>query len=225
MNKISNLIEYKTRQQEIFTALGDKLSALSSPVRLKLIHFLSQAPLSVEVLAEKIEQTIANTSMHLRKMLNEDIVSVSHVGQKRVYTLNSAVKIFWEDCQHFLGLIQPSMVDLVKNEDLEINWPHSLTSSINDIKNKKVFLLDIRPHDEVFTDESLPSINYIHIPFEKLQEQWKKLPKKIPLLVICRGKYCALSTQAISFLKEKKIQAYRLPYSWFSISNKLKELL
>ncbi len=65
MNKKFELI--KNRQDEIFLGISNLLSGISSPVRLKLLHFLSQAPLTVEVLSNKIDQSVANTSMHLRK--------------------------------------------------------------------------------------------------------------------------------------------------------------
>jgi DNA-binding transcriptional ArsR family regulator len=63
------LNELKTKQDHLFNDASSILSSLSAPVRIKLIHFLSQAPLTVEVLSGKLGQSVANTSMHLRKML------------------------------------------------------------------------------------------------------------------------------------------------------------
>jgi ArsR family transcriptional regulator len=224
-NKINNLDPYKVKQQEVFSTLSNTLMALSSPVRIKLIHFLSQAPLTVEVLAHKVEQSMANTSMHLRKMLREGIVSVQQDGQKRVYHLGPAVQEFWESCQNFLGQLKPSLNDIVDSSDLEINWQNSLEKTLKNLKNKEAILLDIRPKEEIlYTSENiLEKLNYVHVPLEELQTYAKKIPKKIPILIMCRGKYCALSTQALSILKDLKLNAYRLPYSWFAILKKLKE--
>ncbi len=224
MSNIKSFERNKRRQLKIFTTLSEKLSAISSPVRLKLIYFLSQAPLSVEILAEKIEQSIANTSMHLRKMLNEDLVTVQQMGQKRIYSLDSAVMTFWEHCQDFLGHLQPSMKDLMEFDAAEINWPHPLKKTIKDLLDKKIALLDVRPMEEVSHDP-IKEISYFHVPFDQLKERWKNLPKKIPLLIICRGKYCVLSTEATYILKAKKFKVYRMPYSWFVIDKKIQECI
>ena len=77
----------KQRQEDIFVSLASLLGAMAAPVRIRLIHFLSQAPLTVEVMASKVDQSVANTSMHIRKMLNEGLVTVESLGQKRLYTL------------------------------------------------------------------------------------------------------------------------------------------
>jgi DNA-binding transcriptional ArsR family regulator len=54
----------KQRQEDIFS-LASLLGAMAAPVRIRLIHFLSQAPLTVEVMEIKVDQSVANTSIWL----------------------------------------------------------------------------------------------------------------------------------------------------------------
>ena len=226
MNHKNNLDTYRQRQQEIFSSLSHILLAVASPVRLNLMHFLSQAPLSVEVLAKKIDQTTANTSMHLRKMLREKIVSVEHIGQKRIYHLSLAAKTFWENCQDFLGLVIPSMQDLSNSDDTTEQWNHSLSATLKKLKNKKALLLDIRPLDEVekLSKDLQQTLNYYHIPYDQISKNMNRLPSRPAILIMCRGRYCALSANALLALKQRKKNIYRLPFSWFAIHKKLKEI-
>ena len=77
----------KERQDYLFNEMASLMDALASPVRLKIIHFLTQAPHSVEQLSLKLGQTVANTSMHLKKMQREGILKIETMAQKRIYSL------------------------------------------------------------------------------------------------------------------------------------------
>ena len=79
MNK--TIEKAKDRQEYLFSEMSALLNGLASPVRLKIIHFLTQAPHSVEQLAQKLGQSIANTSMHLKKMQRENILKTENLGQ------------------------------------------------------------------------------------------------------------------------------------------------
>ena len=215
--KLDNL---KTKQSDIFEGMSNILSALSAPVRLKLVHFLSQAPLTVEVLSLKIEQSMANTSMHLRKMHCENLVLVETIGQKRLYSLHPSVYEFWEHCQDFVQKIDPS---LSLNGEVygNLNWERTLEETLQLIDKKEVFVLDVRPRDEVDDSHPLLPYNYIHMPAADLPNNLHELPKKKKILVICRGRMCALSSHTVNYLREKHFNAYRLDKSWFALNQAL----
>ena len=124
----------KQRQQDIFTNIAEILSGISSPVRIKILHFLSQGPLSVEVLAGKIDQSVANTSMHLRKMLAGKLVRVSVKAQKRLYSLHPAVFEFWEASQNLSQQLNPDLS--LTSEDIygDIEWKESLKTTIKIVR-------------------------------------------------------------------------------------------
>ncbi len=202
----------KERQEDIFVSLATLLGAMASPVRIRLIHFLSQAPLTVEVMASKVDESIANTSMHLRKMLNEGLVKVETLGQKRLYSLSPAVIGFWEHFQDFAQKLDPSLVLEVLDVYGDINWSYSLAETKKMLRSKEVLLLDVRPKEEVLSDED--SEDVLHIPQSELKESLKKLSKKKKVLVFCRGRLCALSAFSVNYLRENGYKAYRLDASW-----------
>jgi rhodanese-related sulfurtransferase len=202
----------KQRQEDIFVSLASLLGAMAAPVRIRLIHFLSQAPLTVEVMATKVDQSVANTSMHIRKMLSEGLVSVESLGQKRLYTLAPEVQFFWENFQDFAQKLDPSLV--LESSDLygDINWGEPWSDTKKLIKSGEVILLDVRPSDEVLEKDEVEFVT--HIPQSDLKSNLKSLPKKKKILVFCRGRLCALSAFSVNYLRENGFKAYRLDVSW-----------
>lgn len=209
------LEKLKMQQDEIFTSIADILGGISSPVRIKLIHFLSQGPLTVETLATKINQTVANTSMHLRKMLTAKIVTVTVMGKNRIYTLHPSTLAFWESCQDFVQSIDSSLKLEIQSVYEEMDWKENIKATIKMIKKNEVTLIDVRPSDEV--TETLHHLNVINIPSSELNKNISKISKKKPALIFCRGRLCALSAYAVNELRKNGIKAYRLNESWYSL--------
>lgn len=207
----------KERQNQVFTGMAEILGGISSPVRIRLIHFLSQGPLTVETLADKIDQSVANTSMHLRKMLAEKIVSVTVQGKNRLYSLHPAVLPFWEACQDFVQGLDPNLKLQVEDVYEDLDWKEDLKTTVSMAKNKDVLLLDARPSDEVV--EPLDELNVVNIPSGELKKNLAKLSKRKPVLVFCRGRMCALSAYVVNDLREQGYKAYRLNESWYSLKN------
>lgn len=210
----------KKQQDVIFESMAGILGAIAAPVRIRLIHFLSQAPLTVEVLADKTDQSMANTSMHLRKMLGEGLVRVESVGQKRLYTLMPAVLEFWESYQDFIQKINPSLK--INSHKLfgEISWNKDWEETLKLIKKKEIIFLDVRPNDEVVDElKAFPEI--LHISQQDLEQNLGKLPKRKQILVFCRGRMCALSAYSVNYLRESGFKAFRLEESWTRLRKEL----
>jgi DNA-binding transcriptional ArsR family regulator len=216
-----NLTQLKQQQTEIFSTIAKKVAAIASPVRVQLIHFLAQGPLTVEVLANKIDQSIANTSMHLRKMASENIVNCSVQGQKRLYSIGPELKTFWEACQDFAEspLVK---LKLETNETYgEINSTYSNKELKKMYLQNEIIILDVRPLDEV-SDARFEKIKcYQHIPAFELKHKLKNLSKEKMIFVFCRGRFCALSAYAVNLLRQHKFKSFRLELS----SERLIELL
>ncbi len=213
------LLELKERQSEVFTSIADIIGAMSSPVRIKLIHFLSQGPLTVEILSTKIDQSVANTSMHLRKMLAGKVLKVETQGKNRVYSLHPAALPFWESCQDFIQSVDPSLKLDFKDIDGEMDWMQDLRTTIKMAKNNEIILVDARPQDEVA--ETLSGLNILNIPSSEIAKNLAKIPKKKPVVVFCRGRMCALSLFVTNELRKNGIKAYRLNESWYSLAGGL----
>lgn len=217
-NNMEKLLKLKSKQEQIFSCIAGILGGISSPVRIKLIHFLSQEDLSVEVLAQKMDQSVANTSMHLRKMLNENLVNVEALGQRRVYSLNKAVLKFWESIQDFSCELDDSLSLNVETIYDDINWDLDLDQTIDILKTKEIVLLDVRPIDETVSKPlSRFDIKYINIPSSDIEKISQLIPKNKKILVLCRGRFCALSANTTSELRKIGYEAYRFTESWFSL--------
>ncbi len=217
---MDKLLQLKQRQSTIFDSMAGILSAIAAPVRIKLIHFLSQAPLTVEVLAAKTDQSVANTSMHLRKMLNEKLVNVESMGQKRLYTLEPAVLDFWESYQDFIQKLNPSLKLDSQEYFGDIGWTEDWEKTRKLIEKKEVIFLDVRPGDETADDlEDFSEV--IHIPQQDLKKNLDQLSKRKKILVFCRGRMCALSAYSVNYLRENGFKAYRLEESWTRLKKEL----
>jgi DNA-binding transcriptional ArsR family regulator len=217
---LDKLLQLKQQQGIIFDSMAAILSAIAAPVRIKLIHYLSQSPLTVEVLASKTDQSVANTSMHLRKMLNENLVNVESMGQKRLYTLEPAVFDFWESYQDFIQKLNPSLKFDPQVYCGEIGWTEDWEKTRKLLDKKDVILLDVRPVDEAADKlEDFPEV--IHIPQQSLKQNLDKLSKRKKILVFCRGRMCALSAYSVNFLRENGFKAYRLEESWTRLKREL----
>lgn len=212
---VKKLQTLKNQQDEIFSAIASILNGISSPVRIKLIHFLSQGPLSVETLAIKIDQSMANTSMHLRKMLAVHIVTVTVQGKNRLYSLHPSALAFWESCQDFVESIAPHLKLDIENVYEDMNWKENLKKTVKMAKSNEIVLLDARPSEEVL--DSLAPLPVLNIPSTEIVKNLSVLPKKKPILVFCRGRLCALSSYVVNELRKKGFNAYRLNESWYSL--------
>lgn len=209
------LEKLKIQQDQVFASIADILGGISSPVRIKLIHFLSQGPLTVEILANKINESIANTSMHLRKMLSQRIVTVSTLGKKRLYALHPSLFPFWESCQNFIQSIDPTLRLAVEDVYEEMNWKENIKTTVKMAKKNEVILIDARPTDEVI--EPLNGLNVLSIPSSEIKKNISKLSKNKPILVFCRGRLCALSASVVNDLRKNGFKAFRLNESWYSL--------
>ena len=217
---MDNLQILKQQQVDIFESMAGILGALSAPVRIRLIHFLSQAPLTVEVLAAKTDQSMANTSMHLRKMLSEGLVTVESIGQKRLYTLMPTVLDFWESYQDFVQKLNPSLKINSKELFGDINWTKDWEETLKLVKKKEIVFLDVRPNDEI-VDELIEFPEIVHISQQDLKLNLTKIPKRKMILVFCRGRMCALSAYSVNYLRENGFKAYRLEESWTRLKKEL----
>ena len=68
---------FKDRMYEQLARIG---KAVASPQRLELLELISQAPRTVERLAQETHQTIANTSRHLQVLRAARLVETQKVG-------------------------------------------------------------------------------------------------------------------------------------------------
>ena len=216
----------KERQQFLFEELAAQLEALASPVRLKILHFLTQAPHSVEQLASKIDQSVANTSMHLKKMQREGLLKNETLAQKRIYSIaHPSLLGFWEEIQNLSNAHHPENIIHSKDfYDEELEFPKNDEEIVKLIKARKLTLLDVRPEDELHEADSIYKKYVLHIPSSELKKQKDIIPTSRPIIVICRGRMCVMSHEVTSQLRKLGYEAYRINKSWFQLSQDLQEV-
>ncbi len=211
-----NLESIRQRQSESFASAAEVLAALSSPVRLRLVHLLSQAPQTVEVLAQKLGESVANTSMHLRKLALLGLVKAEVEAKHRRYLLHPGMFDFWERAQDFLQQFDAELFTLDASQE-ETIWALSVKETKALLDAGDALLLDVRPSDESAHWQFPKKWRVLAISGHELKNRLKEIPKNKKILVACRGRLCALGTFSVAQLNEAGFQAYRLPYSFHQL--------
>src|SRR6059058_2333710 len=76
-------------KSKLFDGFGAVAKALASGRRMEILDVLSQGPRSVEDLAGEIDQSVANTSHHLRTMARAGLLQSDRDGTRIVYRVAS----------------------------------------------------------------------------------------------------------------------------------------
>ena len=75
----------------LYDALAEAAKALANGRRAELVDVLAQGERSVEELAAEIDQTVANTSQHLQRLLRSGLVESRRDGTRIYYSLSSPI--------------------------------------------------------------------------------------------------------------------------------------
>lgn len=199
--------EFKDQLFEQFARIG---KCLSNGRRLEILELLAQGPHTVEEVARKAELSIANASQHLQVLRKSNLVSVRRDGLYAHYSLagNDVLQI-WISMRRLgekhLGDIR-QLVDsyLSSREKLE---PISCQDLLKDLKDKSVFMLDVRPREEY---EAGHIAGARSIPLAELRARLREVPKKRTVVAYCRGPYCVFADEAVSILCARGYRALRL---------------
>ncbi|MGH3498838.1 MAG: ArsR/SmtB family transcription factor [Nocardioidaceae bacterium] len=102
----------RQRRPALFGALAESAKALANGRRAELIDVLAQGERSVDDLALEIDQTVANTSQHLQRLLHAGLVRTRRDGTRIFYDLSGPlVATLWRTMrrvaeEHVEGLEQ-----------------------------------------------------------------------------------------------------------------------
>lgn len=66
--------------------------------------------------------------------------------------------------------------------------------------------------------ESSPVSEALNIPLNELKYRLKEIPKKKSVYIVCRGRFCSLTTEAVETLRSAGFKVYRLRASSFFLS-------
>jgi ArsR family transcriptional regulator len=184
--------------------------ALGHEHRLELLQILGQGERSVEMLAGRSGQPVANTSQHLQRLRRAGLVAVRRQGKHAIYrladdavlTLLSALRRVAERNLAEVGQIvatyfaDRSRLEAVSRDEL-----------LARLAAGDVVLLDVRPEDE-YAAGHLPGA--LNVPLDRLDAAIATLPRDREVVAYCRGPYCVLSAEAIEALRARGFRARRL---------------
>jgi rhodanese-related sulfurtransferase len=194
----------------LFDAFADVAKALGNGRRAELIDVLAQGERHVDDLATEIDQSVANTSFHLRALANAGLVTTRRDGTRIYYRLASErVAELWtavrdvsaahrgqldELARDYLG--DRSRLDQIGREELAAR----LTAG-------DVIVIDVRPDAEYSAGHIVGARS---MPIESLAASVKDLPKDVEVVAYCRGPYCVFADEAVRMLRRRGRRARRL---------------
>lgn len=199
-----------TDNSAVFDQISRLGKAFSSATRLEIIHQLSQAPRTVDSLADSIGQSTANTSHHLQKLREVRLVEAKRDGVHMIYRLaDEEVVRAYQMLRHLaearLFEVQEFLHRFFDERDqMESVDPDQL---LERVRQGEVTVVDVRS-DEEYQAGHLPGA--VCIPLEQLEERISELPRDRQVVAYCRGPFCALSLDAVDLLRDNGFEARRL---------------
>jgi len=153
--------------------------AVSSPKRIELLDLLSHQARTVEVLANETGMSVANTSQHLQILRNARLVESRKVGQYITYSVAGL-----EVCEFLTGLRMLAGNRLARIEQLKGEFLQE-----KDI-GKRIDIPDL------VKKQSQGKITLLDV-----------VPRKIEVVVYCRGPSCMMAIEAVNILRNAGYEA------------------
>jgi rhodanese-related sulfurtransferase len=198
----------KDRLFDGFAAIG---KALGSGRRLELLDVLTQGPRSVEQLAAEVDQSVANTSAHLRVLAGAGLVVTERAGNRVVYAVaGPAVEALWAELRataeaHTAAIDRLAVDYLGDRTELEVVSRAELAGRLQ--RGEPVVVVDVRPGAE-FAAGHIPGA--MSVPPAELEQRLRRIPRRAEVVAYCRGPYCVYADEAVRALRRRRIRARRL---------------
>ena len=195
---------------ELFDALADAAKALGNGRRAELVDVLSQGERSVDELAAEIDQTVANTSQHLQRLLRSGLVRARRDGTRIYYSLASpTVGQLWRMLRQ---AAEEHVADLDRLAQAYLGDRSSLSTMTRDelrhrLRDGDVVVLDVRPEPEYAAGHIKGAQS---IPLDELESRLGEFPQGAHVVAYCRGPYCVYADDAVRLLGRNGVGASRL---------------
>lgn len=197
-------------KQALFAQFAAVAKAVAHPHRLALLEQLAQGERSVELLADRVQMSIANASQHLQQMRQSGLVSARREGKFVFYRLaDDSVLDLLASIRRVAERNLAEVDRVVRGyfDDRDGMEPVSRTELMKRMKLGLVTLLDVRPADE-FALGHLPGA--LNVQLGDLERRLRKLDKSKEVVAYCRGPYCVLSYEAVALLRARGFNVRRL---------------
>lgn len=195
----------------LYQQLARLAAALAAPKRVELLDILSQGPRTVQELARRSGQSVANASQHLRLLRGARLADAEKQGLYVTYrladpTIATLLVALRETAEQQLFELREAREELLKaTADLEKIGRPDLQRRM---RAGEVVLIDVRPVEE-FAAGHIPGA--VSIPLKDLPARLSEIPRGEEVVAYCRGPYCMLAVEAVQFLRKRGRRARHLP--------------
>jgi rhodanese-related sulfurtransferase len=200
----------RAAKDALFDGFAEVARALSSGRRAEIVDVLAQGERSVEDVAREIDQSVANTSHHLRALARAGLLTTRREGTRIFYALASErVGELWAAVRdvaeaHVAGLDRLAVAYLGDRDGIEVVDRDGLATRLYD---GAVVVLDVRPAAEYGAGHITGARS---VPIGELRKHLKALPANAQVVAYCRGPYCVYADDAVRELSRKGFKAARL---------------
>ena len=200
----------RVAKDALFDAFAEVAKALASGRRAEIVDLLAQGERPVDEVAAEIQQSVANTSHHLRAMARAGLVVTRRDGTRIFYRLASErVGELWAAlrdvaAEHVAGLERLAAAYLGERNGIEVVDRDELAARL---RRGEVMVLDVRPSPEY---EAGHIAGARSTPVAELRRHLRALPRDVDVVAYCRGPYCVYADQAVRELNRRGFQARRL---------------
>ena len=194
----------------LYDVLAEAAKALANGRRAELVDVLAQGERSVEELSSEIDQSVANTSQHLQRLLRAGLVRTRREGNRIHYALASdAVAELWRALRHTAEEHASGLQDLAV---AYLGDRSSLTTLTRDELRRRLHegnlvVIDTRPRAEYAAGHIAGAVS---VPVTELRSRLDEVTDAGQVVAYCRGPYCVYADEAVRLLTDAGVPAARL---------------
>jgi rhodanese-related sulfurtransferase/DNA-binding MarR family transcriptional regulator len=196
----------RAAKDALFEAQANVARALASGRRAEIVDLLAQGERRVEDVAGELNQSVANTSHHLRTLARAGMVQSRREGTRIWYRLASdQVAELWSAirvvaAEHVAG-IEGLAHAYLGGDDLE---PVTRAELARRLETGDVVVIDVRPRHEF----NAGHVDGAHsAPLDELDQNVEGLPLDGAIVAYCRGPYCVYANDAVRLLRSRGLDA------------------
>jgi len=200
----------RAAKDALFDALAEAAKALGNGRRAELIDVLAQGERSVDALAAEIDQSVANTSFHLRTLAAAGLVQTRREGTRVHYRLASdRVRELWAALRDVATAHHAELGSLAEAYLGDRSELHTISRDelAERIDTGDVIVVDVRDAIEYQAGHIAGARS---IPLDQLEARVSELAADVDIVAYCRGPYCVYADDAVRRLVADGRRAARL---------------
>jgi rhodanese-related sulfurtransferase/DNA-binding transcriptional ArsR family regulator len=200
----------RAAKDALYEGFAEIAKALASGRRCEIVDLLAQGERSVEDISGELDQSVANTSHHLRALARSGLVTTRRDGTRIFYRLASdrvaelLAALRDVGTAHAAGLERLAEAYLGKRDGIETIDRAELAARI---ERREVLVLDVRPAAEFAAGHIAGARS---VPISELRRHMRALSNGTEVVAYCRGAYCVYADDAVRALRKKGFSARRL---------------